>query len=75
MKDKRVLIIGGTGALGKTLINLYQNDNNIKVFSRDEQKQVSLGNAPWINKKNVSFVIGDIKDKQSILNAIEMYKP
>ena len=33
-KDSKILIIGGTGALGKTLIRRYQDDNKIMVFSR-----------------------------------------
>lgn len=75
MKNKKVLIIGGTGALGKTLIDLYQNDNQIRVFSRDEHKQVTLLSSNWVNKKNVSFTIGDVKDKESIISAIDSYKP
>ena len=35
MKNKVILIIGGTGALGKTLIEKYHSDNTIIVFSRD----------------------------------------
>lgn len=72
MKDKKMLIIGGTGALGQTLIRLYQADNQIRVFSRDEHKQVNLAKKV---SKNVSFMIGDVKDKESILNAIEAFKP
>jgi nucleoside-diphosphate-sugar epimerase len=75
MKNKKILLIGGTGALGKTLIRLYQNCNQIKVLSRDEHKQVNLISSDWINKTSVSFMIGDVKDKNSILNAIEDYKP
>ena len=75
MKDKRILIIGGTGALGKTLIRTYQNSNNIRVFSRDEHKQVYLMSADWVNKNNVSCMIGDVKDKDSISNALIEYKP
>ena len=74
MKNKKILIIGGTGALGKTLIKLYQKDNQIRVFSRDEHKQVHLSSLPTTSK-NVSFMIGDIKDKDSIRNAIEDFKP
>ena len=42
MKDKRILILGGTGALGKTLTKRYHNDNDIMIFSRDEHKQVNM---------------------------------
>jgi len=75
MKDKKILIIGGTGALGKTLIRTYQDSNNIRVFSRDEHKQVYLMAADWVNKNNVSCMIGDVKDKDSIANALIEYKP
>ncbi len=75
MNNKKILLIGGTGALGKTLIKLYQNTNNIKVFSRDEHKQVYLLSSDWVDKNNVSFMIGDVKDKNSIINAIEDYQP
>lgn len=75
MKNKKILLIGGTGALGKTLIKFYQSDNSILVFSRDEHKQVNLLASDWVDKKKVSFTIGDIKDKDSILNAIDFFKP
>jgi FlaA1/EpsC-like NDP-sugar epimerase len=54
MNNKKILLIGGTGALGKTLIKLYQNTNDIKIFSRDEHKQVHLLSSDWVNKDNVS---------------------
>ena len=74
MNNKRILIIGGTGAWGKTLIRLYQDTNTIKVFSRDEHKQVGLAASTWV-KKTVSYVIGDVKDKDSIINVIEDFQP
>ena len=75
MENKRILLIGGTGALGKTLIRLYQNTNQIKILSRDEHKQVNLISTDWVNKENVSFMIGDVKDKDCIINALEDYRP
>ena len=42
MKDKKIMIIGGTGALGKSLIKRYYNNNEIIVFSRDEHKHYNL---------------------------------
>lgn len=74
MNNKRILIIGGTGALGKTLIRLYQDTNSIKVFSRDEHKQVSLATSNWVNKE-VTYTIGDVKDKDSVINVIEDFQP
>ena len=75
MKDKKILIIGGTGALGKTLINRYQNDNNILILSRDEHKHVNLEKEEWVDSSKVKFRIGDVKDRDSLRNAIEDYKP
>ena len=71
MKNKKILILGGTGALGKTLIERYHQDNEIIVFSRDEHKQVKLKNA----FTELSYQIGDVKDKDSLLQAINEYKP
>ena len=42
MKNKIILIIGGTGALGKTLIKKYYDTNELIVFSRDEHKHYHL---------------------------------
>jgi len=74
MKDKKILIIGGTGALGKELTKKYQNNNEIIIFSRDEHKHVSMSKEGWVNN-TVSFRIGDVKDKDSLRNVIETYKP
>jgi len=71
----KILIIGGTGALGQTLIRKYQNDNKIIVFSRDEHKQCNLKIQSWINKNNLSFCIGDMTYINSIQNAIENFRP
>lgn len=71
MKNKRILILGGTGALGKTLTRRYHDNNNIMIFSRDEHKQVDM------KKKyaDISYQIGDVKDKDSVCQAINEYKP
>jgi len=71
MNSKKLMIIGGTGALGRTLIERYNRDNDILVFSRDEHKQVKLKN----NFDDVQYQIGDVKDKDSLLQAINEYKP
>tara|TARA_Y100000004_G_scaffold143709_1_gene163559 strand:- start:125 stop:1075 length:951 start_codon:yes stop_codon:yes gene_type:complete len=71
MNNKKLMIIGGTGALGRTLIKRYNKDNNILVFSRDEHKQVKLKNI----FDDVQYQIGDVKDKDSLLQAINEYKP
>ena len=71
MKNKVILIIGGTGALGKTLIKRYYNDNTIVVFSRDEHKHYHLQK----EYPNVTSVVGNIRDKDSILNTLIRFNP
>ena len=45
LQNKTILVTGGTGSMGKTLIHRFLTDNKIKspkkiiVFSRDEAKQ------------------------------------
>ena len=71
MKDKRILIIGGTGALGKTLIKKYHQQNTIMIFSRDEHKHVDL-----LKKyPKIQSYLGDIRDKESITNSFSKFKP
>jgi UDP-N-acetylglucosamine 4,6-dehydratase len=74
MHDLRIMIIGGTGSLGKTLIRKYQDDNRILVVSRDELKHVDLKKSGKVND-NVRFKIGDVKDMRSIVSAISEFSP
>jgi len=71
MENKTILIIGGTGALGKTLVSRYYNNNNIIILSRDEHKHVNMRR----EYPRITYHIGDVKDINSIRNAIEDYKP
>ena len=69
--NKEILITGGTGSLGKTLVKMILNclpsqaPKGIRVFSRDELKQ-------WEMKKKidpaapVSFLVGDVRDRKRI---------
>ena len=42
MKNKRILIIGGTGALGSNLAKKYCVNNTIMILSRNEHKQEAM---------------------------------
>jgi UDP-N-acetylglucosamine 4,6-dehydratase len=73
MKKKfNLLITGGTGSFGKAVLNRYINKpeiNKIKIFSRDEEKQYFLRKE--INNSKIEFFIGDVRNYNSILNAIK----
>lgn len=71
MRNKVILIPGGTGALGKTLIKRYYNENKIIVMSRDEHKHYHL----LKDYPNLKSVVGDIRDKDSVMNALLRFKP
>jgi len=71
MKNKKILILGGTGALGKTLTHRYHEDNEIVIFSRDEHKHVDMRR----NFPEVTYQIGDVKDKDSILQVLNEHTP
>ena len=70
-KDKVLLITGGTGSFGSTLLRKFANSDlkEIRVFSRDEKKQEDLR----IELKNdkLNFIIGDVRDFHSINTAME----
>ena len=74
MNNKKIMIIGGTGALGKTLLKRYSSNNIILIFSRDEHKHVNIQKGP-LHNKNVHYIIGDVKDRDSIRNAIDDFQP
>lgn len=71
LSNKKILITGGTGTIGKALLyRLLQYDiNHIYIFSRDEQKQeMELYHLKYNSK--VSFIIGDIRNFNSINSAV-----
>ena len=55
-KDKVLLITGGTGSFGSTLLRKFANSDlkEIRVFSRDEKKQEDMRIA--LNNKKLKFV-------------------
>ena len=70
LKNSTILVTGGTGSFGSAFIPLTikkYNPKKLIIFSRDELKQWELNEK--IKSKNVHFVLGDIRNKQSILDA------
>ena len=68
IKGSTFLITGGTGSFGKTILKFLidKKPREIRVFSRDEKKQYDLRNQ--INSNIVNFIIGDIRDYDSVYN-------
>ena len=63
LKDKILLITGGTGSFGKAVLSRFLKKDEfreIRIFSRDEKKQESM--RIDINNNKVKFYIGDVRD-------------
>lgn len=70
MKNKTILVTGGTGSFGKQMTNrlIDLGCQEIRIFSRDEAKQESM-RVEYAND-SLKFYIGDIRDKESINHAL-----
>ena len=69
-KDKVLMITGGTGSFGSTVLKKFLDSDlkEIRIFSRDEKKQEDLRIHYHSDKLN--FIIGDVRDFKSINNAM-----
>jgi len=66
MKDKVLLITGGTGSFGEAVLRRFLRTNikEIRIFSRDELKQDNM--RKFYNNNKLKFYIGDVRDVNSI---------
>ncbi len=74
--NKTLLITGGTGSFGNTVLRRFLETDigEIRVFSRDEKKQDDMRHEfqqkyPDVADK-LKFYIGDVRDLQSVKNAM-----
>lgn len=65
-----VLVTGGTGSFGSTMIRrlLTNGVGEVRVLSRDEAKQDDLRRQ--LADRRVRFYIGDVRDRDSVLEAM-----
>jgi UDP-N-acetylglucosamine 4,6-dehydratase/5-epimerase len=66
LKNKTLLITGGTGSFGNAVLRKFLNSEikEIRIFSRDEKKQHDM--RIQLNSEKVKFYIGDVRDVRSI---------
>ena len=71
LKDKILLITGGTGSFGNAVLDKFLNSElkEIRIFSRDEKKQHDM--RVKYNNPKIKFFIGDVRSKESIVSAIQ----
>jgi len=70
-KDKILLITGGTGSFGNAVLKRFIDSDlkEIRIFSRDEKKQEDM--RLRYNNDKLKFYIGDVRDYNSIDDAME----
>jgi len=70
-EGKKILITGGTGSLGQALTKklLEKNIDTIRIFSRNENKQVRMNEE--LSDDRLRFLIGDIRDLPRLETALE----
>lgn len=68
--NKTLLITGGTGSFGNAVLRRFLDSDlaEIRVLSRDEKKQDDMRKR--YNHPKLKFYIGDVRDYQSVLNAV-----
>ncbi len=69
-KDKVLMITGGTGSFGNTVLKRFLSTDvrEIRIFSRDEKKQEDMRIA--LNNSKLKFYIGDVRDYDSVYQAM-----
>lgn len=75
-ENKTLLITGGTGSFGHTVLNHFLSSDikEIRIFSRDEKKQDDMRHELQANYpdyfEKVKFYIGDVRDRDSVMGAM-----
>lgn len=67
IRDKVLLITGGTGSFGTAVLNRFLHTDHfseIRIFSRDEKKQDDMRNLYKNNK--IKYYIGDVRNYTSV---------
>lgn len=70
LRNKSVLITGGTGSFGRRFVDLVLREHEVHrlvVFSRDELKQSEM--AARVTDPRIRFFIGDVRDKERLRRA------
>jgi UDP-N-acetylglucosamine 4,6-dehydratase len=71
IKNKTLLITGGTGSFGNAVLNRFLHTDHfseIRIFSRDEKKQDDMRNQ--LKNDKLKFYIGDVRDYNSLERAM-----
>jgi UDP-N-acetylglucosamine 4,6-dehydratase len=73
LRDKTILITGGTGSFGNTFVPMTlakYNPKKIIIYSRDEMKQWDMAKK-FHGDERVRFFIGDVRDRERLYRALD----
>jgi len=73
LSNSSILITGGTGSFGNTFAPMTLdrfNPRRLIIYSRDEMKQWEMAQK-FAGDKRVSFIIGDVRDKERLTRALD----
>jgi UDP-N-acetylglucosamine 4,6-dehydratase (inverting) len=73
LRDKSILITGGTGSFGHTFVPMTlakYNPRRLVIFSRDEMKQWEMAKL-YGDDDRVRFFVGDVRDKDRLSRALK----
>lgn len=73
ISNKKILITGGTGSLGRELVLkiLQHNPEVIRIFDVDETEQFDFQQELRGHESTVRFLLGDVRDKERLNRATE----
>ena len=72
LTNKSVLVTGGTGSFGKSMVKKLLQDDQVRkviVYSRDELKQFEMRSV--FNSSKLRYFLGDVRDLQRLKQATD----
>lgn len=71
-KNKKILVTGGTGCIGSEIVKSILNykPKVVRIFSNDEDSTFKMSQEIG-TRRNRRFLIGDIRDKERLITAME----
>jgi UDP-N-acetylglucosamine 4,6-dehydratase/5-epimerase len=72
LQNSAILLTGGTGSFGHSFVPMTlakYNPKRLIIYSRDEMKQWDMAKL-YGNDKRVRFFIGDVRDKERLVRAL-----
>ncbi|HEX8280007.1 MAG TPA: SDR family NAD(P)-dependent oxidoreductase [Chthoniobacterales bacterium] len=68
--SRRALVTGGAGLIGSHIVDLLQREGwKVRILDNLEPNTHKLGKPAWVNPE-AEFVQGDLRDRETILNAL-----